>query len=107
MVINPTKASTTLGDVVAIQYFTPIGAEQEITYIMECPPIDEERSETPRARSRAKPGNFDAAPDTHKHGIIRGCKARFGRSAATKEIESVGATGRSPHTLGVRTEGIR
>ena len=74
MVINTTKTSTTLGDVVAIQYFTPIGAEQEITYIMECPPIDEERSETPRARSRAKPGNFDAAPDTHEHGLLEDAK---------------------------------
>lgn len=41
---------------------------------MECPPIDEERSETPRARSRAKPGNFDAAPDTHEHGLLEDAK---------------------------------
>lgn len=108
VVTNITKASTTLGDVAAIQYFTPsIGAEQEITYIVESPPIDEERPETPRARSRAKAGNFDAAPDTHEHGLLEDAKPGSEDLPATKEIGSIGATSRIPHTLGLRTEGIR
>ena len=74
VVTNTTKAITTLGDVAAIQYFPPIGAEQEITYIVECPPIDEGKSETPRSRSCAKPWNFDAAPDTHEHGLLEDAK---------------------------------
>lgn len=67
---NTTNTSTIFGAVAAIQYPTPsIGAEKEITYIAESPPMDEERFQTPRARSRVKPWNLDAAPGMHEHGL--------------------------------------